>query len=374
MLNSSLPRKLKLKTPNNVGNLEKIIEKIVDSLNYRIDSAQVEQADKFVILDVDEFFSRYSMSVAFKCLYRQDNKIDFRADEDKFVKLINQSLKDCPRILFTLLSIYPALKPIIFWLSITLTTDGEARRNILSYINQQAESNLAMKNEIESGASNVMQNLLDHVIDQYHLGKISRREYTNTAFFLFYATNKTTSDTLAMLINSLALHQDVQDKLRRSIEERGAESEYLTWCINETLRLFPPAPISGTRKISRDYVTREGYLIPAKTALYPSVYAIHRMPEYWGPDANEFKPERWARAKEFHPVQFLGFGVGKRDCLGKHFAMQAIRLLTSSLLKQFRLDRCLETKEVKTFESPYLIFVVFKDPVLVKISKLSEEP
>lgn len=351
--------------------MNELVDRVIDSFHNRIDSAK--QNGNSLIFDADEFSSRYSMAVALKCLYRQDNIIDFKAEVDEWVKLVTEHYRESPWTFFSLACAFPKVAPLLYWLCLNLTVEGKIRDKIMSYIDQQARSNAELKRSKEPDASKSKRNLLDYTIDQYHLGKISKREYFHSAHFLFFATNKTTSDTLTTILNSLALHQDVQDKLRKSIEERGAESEYLTWCINETLRLFPPAPIGGTRTLSRDVVTKEGYFLPAKTTVQTSVYTIHRMPEYWGPDANEFKPERWARAKEFHPVQFLSFGAGKRDCLGKHFAMQSLKLLVSSLLRHFRLDRCSETKEITTFEAPYFIFVNFKEPILVKISKLSDK-
>lgn len=41
-------------------------------------------------------------------------------------------------------------------------------------------------------------------------------------------------------------------------------------------------------------------------------YLMHRDPEYWGEDAEEFRPERWETARPFW--KFVPFGGGPRIC------------------------------------------------------------
>lgn len=49
-------------------------------------------------------------------------------------------------------------------------------------------------------------------------------------------------------------------------------------------------------------MTREtevcGEVFPAGTILSVPSYSIHRLKEYWGEDADEFKPERWLVSEE----------------------------------------------------------------------------
>ena len=51
------------------------------------------------------------------------------------------------------------------------------------------------------------------------------------------------------------------------------------------------------------------------------INAMHRRRENWGPDADEFRPERWAE-KGFQPgAAFMPFATGPRICLGQQTAM-----------------------------------------------------
>lgn len=383
-------RNHKIKAPNVMGELSEIVNKFIISLQARIDKAVANKGENYIIEDVDELFHRYALALVFKCFYKQDKIIDFDAREDYWVNLIGNTLRHGIRLVFVLCTIFRPLKPFVSKCSLYLTEEGVLRLKVMSFIRQQTGLNLRAREELNEAkrlaekegrhfdidnyrlrdGSKFSRNLIDHFIDKYHEGRLTEREYLRTSFFLFFAANKTSSDSISILIYHLASHPQVQEKLRKAIEIEGIECKYLLWCINESMRLIPPAPIGCSRIISRDYTTKEGYLIPANTWVYTSAYSIHREPEYWGSDANEFKPERWARARDFHPVQYLAFGAGKRNCIGKYFALHEMKLLMGALMGKFRFEECSKTINVDKFQCPMLLFTVFDKPLYVKISNL----
>ena len=60
--------------------------------------------------------------------------------------------------------------------------------------------------------------------------------------------------------------------------------------------------------------------VQAGTTFFVNWYTLHRLESIWGPDAHEFKPERW---RSFKPEawQFMPFGGGPRNCLGQTKAL-----------------------------------------------------
>lgn len=60
--------------------------------------------------------------------------------------------------------------------------------------------------------------------------------------------------------------------------------------------------------------------IPKKTRVQIPVYAIHRDPDIY-PDPEVFDPERFdeENVKRRHPMAYLPFGEGSRNCVGKFF-------------------------------------------------------
>ncbi|CUA73615.1 hypothetical protein RSOLAG22IIIB_10915 [Rhizoctonia solani] len=70
-----------------------------------------------------------------------------------------------------------------------------------------------------------------------------------------------------------------------------------------------------------------------------SVLHMHRRKDLWGPDAEEFDPERWLdeRLKKYltpNPFIFLPFNAGPRICLGQQFAYNEASYFLSRLLQR----------------------------------------
>jgi cytochrome P450 len=56
------------------------------------------------------------------------------------------------------------------------------------------------------------------------------------------------------------------------------------------------------------------------------VLAIHRLPEIWGDDCDEFKPERFLSDAPA-PFTYMPFLAGPRSCIGSRFATLEMEVL-----------------------------------------------
>jgi cytochrome P450 len=72
------------------------------------------------------------------------------------------------------------------------------------------------------------------------------------------------------------------------------------------------------------------------------IYAIHRDPLHWGPDAADFRPERWLEGSQqqlkFQAASFMPFGDGPRSCPGSKFAVQEAKLALFRVLERCTLE------------------------------------
>ncbi|XP_056858974.1 putative cytochrome P450 71A28 [Raphanus sativus] len=118
---------------------------------------------------------------------------------------------------------------------------------------------------------------------------------------MFIGGMDTTCTTLDWAMMLLIRHPECMKKLQDEIrtysrhefyvsEEQVEKMKYIKAVIKEVMRLHPPAPLVP-RQLSED-VKLKGYDIAAGTQVIINAWAIHRDTTTWGPDAEEFKPER----------------------------------------------------------------------------------
>lgn len=61
---------------------------------------------------------------------------------------------------------------------------------------------------------------------------------------------------------------------------------------------------------------------------------MHRRHDLFGPDADEYKPERWEMLRP--GWEYLPFNGGPRICLGQQYALTEASYVTVRLVQEFR--------------------------------------
>ena len=382
------------KAPNVVHGIEVSINKLISAIERKLEFVEETQKEKgneserlpVAQVDIDDLMNRYSMDLVYSCFYKQDNLIDFEKEKDERVEIYGECGAKFNGNPFIILAItFPFLRPIIDWLSMHFHLHGKLRKEIRGFVETQAKQNLAARKQLEqlkaSGKQHLVnsdnftlkngtqfkRNLMDYITDAFCEHKLNKREYLHNAAFIHSAAYKTAADALAGAIYFLSTNKEIQEKTREAIQAEGTESTYLSWVINETLRLCPPAPTGCSRINVEDIELADGRVIPANTSIHTPLYTIHRLPEYWGEDAEQFKPERFGDAKHFHPAQYMPFGAGVRACPGKEFALFEMKMVLCALLERYKFDG--KEKPLK-FDSPFLVFIVHDEPTYVRVTRL----
>jgi cytochrome P450 len=110
----------------------------------------------------------------------------------------------------------------------------------------------------------------------------------------------------------------------------------------ETLRLHPSVP-KNVKFAVRDDVLPGGPAVPAGAGVLWVPWAMGRRADLWGPDAADFRPERWLAggappSQEVYPA----FHAGPRACLGRELALLEGAYVLVALLARFRVTPLLE--------------------------------
>ncbi|KAM7311184.1 piezo-type mechanosensitive ion channel component-like [Ixodes scapularis] len=121
--------------------------------------------------------------------------------------------------------------------------------------------------------------------------------------------------------------------------------KYLHGVVSESLRMFPPGA-RLERCAASDYVLGEtGIQVPKGCVVAIPVYAMHHDPENF-PDPETFDPNRFSEENvdSIRPYTYLPFGAGPRNCIGRRFALEAVKL---SLLHSVHSVEFVRTKNTK---------------------------
>ncbi|KAJ8913633.1 hypothetical protein NQ315_007350 [Exocentrus adspersus] len=168
-------------------------------------------------------------------------------------------------------------------------------------------------------------------------------------FVFFIAGFETSSTTMTFALFHLALHQDIQDKVRNEIKTVLAnhnnqitydslnELKYMKQVIDETLRFYVPLPFV-TRMAAEDYkLPGEDVVIEKGTRVMIPIQAIH-MDEDIYPEPNKFDPERFNDKNKAgrHPYAHIPFGEGPRICIGERFGIMQTKVGLTTILRNFR--------------------------------------
>ena len=146
---------------------------------------------------------------------------------------------------------------------------------------------------------------------------------------LLLAGHETTSTSVAWAIERLVRHPRVLARLLAEIDA-GESEDYLMAVVHETLRVRPVVPLvvrtlTGPMQLG-------GRELPADTRVVPSIYLTNRNPRvYEHPE--EFRPERFLGSSP-ETFSWIPFGGGIRRCIGASFALQEMKLILRTALRE----------------------------------------
>ncbi|KAK0750308.1 cytochrome P450 [Schizothecium vesticola] len=215
-------------------------------------------------------------------------------------------------------------------------------------------------------AENDQQDPNSWFISQIAKRSASANDLRDQLLNVFFAGRDSTACCLSWTFRLLVRHPPVMERLRREIKSVMGDQEnpareqirkipFLECVINESLRLYPPVPLNN-REAVRTTILPTGrgpdgncpIMVRKGEMVVFSSYVNSRRKNIFGPDAEEFRPERWETG-ELADVGWahFPFNGGPRQYLGQDFALMEASFTVIRLLQTFPLIKLPEGEVIE---------------------------
>ncbi|XP_043462045.1 cytochrome P450 4g15 [Leptopilina heterotoma] len=193
---------------------------------------------------------------------------------------------------------------------------------------------------------------LDLLVESAQKGVVlNDQEVKEQVDTIMFEGHDTTAAGSSFFLSMMGCHPEIQEKVIQELDEIFGDSDrpatfqdtlemkYLERCLMETLRMYPPVPIIA-REVKTDLKLASGdYIVPAGCTVVVATIKLHRQPNiYPNPDVfnpDNFLPEKTANR---HYYAFVPFSAGPRSCVGRKYAMLKLKILLSTILRNFRVQ------------------------------------
>jgi cytochrome P450 len=161
---------------------------------------------------------------------------------------------------------------------------------------------------------------------------------------IFVTGHETTANSMTWLLHLVSQHPEVEERLIADIAANWPEGgltfenigafTYVRQVIEEALRIYPTIWSVGRRCTEEDDLG--GFRIPVGMNVIVPVFHFHWSERFW-PEPEKFDPSRFSPERRPAPeaMIYFPFGAGPRSCIGNHFAMQELMLMTVLFYRRF---------------------------------------
>lgn len=303
--------------------IQGLVSIIASSINDQIANIKSNK-----LIDLYPLMNELAFEVVAKSLF------NFSADKDtlKRLQFIIEKLQ-----LFIVKELRKPFSRFKYWL----------KGDIRYHMKLVKESRVIIHTIIEQRRNSTEQHddLLDMLLHaQYEDGShMTNDQLIDEILILFVAGHETTANALTFTLKLIAEHKEILGRVQEEIVMVSAlnmsplaqlkELNYIKCCVEESMRLYPPAWITDRVNINDDQLDQ--YFLKKGTIVGASIFEIHRNKKYWK-HPEKFDPERFndENRKEALPY-YMPFGAGPRLCIGNNFAMYEMILAIKAIIEQY---------------------------------------
>jgi cytochrome P450 len=202
----------------------------------------------------------------------------------------------------------------------------------------------------EKRTNGTPQDLLDLLIaatDSETGFQMTDEEVRDEVIIIFFAGHDTSALAATYVWYLLSLHPEQEARLHAELDavlggrvpttDDLEKLSYTRMVIEETMRLYPPAP-ALTGRVAREPDEICGHPIRKGAEIVVLPWVLHRHRTLWD-DPDRFDPERFSRERSASRPRFayLPFGGGPRICIGAQLALTEVALIVATMAQRYRL-------------------------------------
>jgi len=164
----------------------------------------------------------------------------------------------------------------------------------------------------------------------------------------FFGASDSTASIIHTFLLAMILNPEIQKRAQAEMDsvvsdgmlpDFGDEPSLplLSAILKEAFRWQPVAPIGGPHLLQQDDVYG-GYYLPANSVIVVNGWAIMHNEELYGPNVDDFNPDRFLKDGQLNPdvldpASVGAFGWGRRACPGQPVARSMLWIVAATILK-----------------------------------------
>ncbi|XP_010539018.1 PREDICTED: cytochrome P450 83A1-like [Tarenaya hassleriana] len=330
---------LHLFSPSRVASFRHVREEETKRMITKVEEA----AAKNKVFDLSEFMLSYTNSTvcrqAFGKRYNEDG-----AEMRRFIKILYGTQAIFGLMFYS--DIFPWFKFLddITGLSSRMKEAFELQDTYLQELIDETLDPNRVKPETES----MIDILMDIYKNQPFSTEFTFENVKAVILDIMVAGTDTAAAAVVWGMTYLQKYPEVMKKAQAEIRNLVGDREFVTEddlqhlpyfkaLVKETLRIEPVIPLLVNRLTIED-TKIAGYDIPAGTTVNVNVWGVSRDTNAWGPNPDEFRPERFFEKDiDFKGTDFelIPFGSGRRMCPGMRLGVAMLEIPYANLLYKF---------------------------------------
>ncbi|KAH8705846.1 cytochrome P450 CYP3/CYP5/CYP6/CYP9 [Talaromyces proteolyticus] len=338
---------------------EPIIQSYVDHL---IQQLRIQPDTREGIVNIVKWFNFTTFDIIGDLSFGEPFGLLNSGEWHRYVTTIFGSVKVFTYLRFILEVFFTPLKELFLVLFVPKRLIDD-----LKYQTSLAEEKLKKRMESDMKREDFVHYILKGSQEQAGEDGLTFQEMVSQAQVLLLAGSETTATSLSGMTYYLLKTPTALEKLTTEIRSaftvesditilKASQLPYLQAVLNESLRMYPPAPNSFPRVAPYPGEMICGRYVPGGISVGMHHYSSYRSRKNFV-EPNSFIPERWIMDETRDPKfdadnheAYHPFSTGTRNCLGRSIAWAELRLIVCKLFYNF--DLALQPDSEKWIDQP----------------------